>query len=49
MIALFAKDSALKRPNTVEEVGAAAVLLASDVAAGITGCMFPVDGGTLPY
>jgi len=49
MVELFAKESALKRPNTVEEVAAAAVLLATDVAAGITGCMFPVDGGTLPY
>ena len=49
MVEMFAKDSALKRPNTVEEVAAAAVLLATDVAAGITGCMFPVDGGTLPY
>jgi len=49
MVDMFAKDSALKRPNTVEEVAAAAVLLATDVAAGITGCMFPVDGGTLPY
>jgi NAD(P)-dependent dehydrogenase (short-subunit alcohol dehydrogenase family) len=49
MIEMFAKESSIKRPNTVEEVGAAAVLLASDVAAGITGCMFPVDGGTLPY
>ena len=49
MVELFSKDSAIKRPNTVEEVAAAAVLLATDVAAGITGCMFPVDGGTLPY
>jgi NAD(P)-dependent dehydrogenase (short-subunit alcohol dehydrogenase family) len=49
MVVLFAKESAIKRPNTVQEVGAAAVLFASDVAAGITGCMFPVDGGTLPY
>ncbi len=49
MIQMFSKDSAIKRPNTVEEVAAAAVLLATDVAAGITGCMFPVDGGTLPY
>jgi hypothetical protein len=25
------------------------VLLARDVAAGITGTSFPVDGGTMPY
>ena len=35
--------------NTVEEVAAVAVLLASDAARNITGCMFPVDGGTMPY
>ena len=34
---------------TVEEVGAVAVLLASDAGRNITGCMFPVDGGTMPY
>jgi len=49
MVATFAKDSAIKRPNTVEEVAAAAVLLASDAARNITGCLFPVDGGTMPY
>jgi len=25
------------------------LLLASDAAKNITGCMFPVDGGTMPY
>lgn len=49
MVATFAKESAIKRPNTVEEVAAAAVLLASDAARNITGCLFPVDGGTMPY
>jgi len=49
MVDMFVADSAIKRPNTVEEVAAVAVLLASDVAAGITGTCFPVDGGTLPY
>ena len=49
MIALFTEESAIKRPNTVEEVAAAAVLLASDAARNITGCLFPVDGGTMPY
>jgi 3-hydroxybutyrate dehydrogenase len=49
LIALFAQESAIKRPNRVEEVAAVAVLLASDAARNITGCMFPVDGGTMPY
>lgn len=49
LIDLFAQESAIKRPNTVEEVAAVAVLLASDSARNITGCMFPVDGGTMPY
>lgn len=46
---IFAKDSAIKRPNTVEEVAAVAVMLATDQAAGITGALFPVDGGTVQY
>ena len=49
MIQLFAGESAIKRPNTVEEVAAVAVLLASDAARNMTGCLFPIDGGTLPY
>lgn len=49
LIDLFAQEAAIKRPNTVEEVAAVAVLLASDSARNITGCMFPVDGGTMPY
>jgi len=49
MIALFCSESAIKRPNRVEEVAAVAVLLASDAARNITGCLFPVDGGTMPY
>ncbi len=49
MVEMFAKESAIKRLNTVEEVGAAAVLLASDAGRGITGASFAVDGGTLPY
>jgi len=49
MLDLFAQESAIKRLNTVEEVGAVAVLLASDAGRNITGCMFPVDGGTMPY
>jgi len=49
MVDLFAAESAIKRPNTVEEVAAVAVLLASDVAAGITGATYSVDGGTAAY
>ena len=49
MIAMFAQESALKRPNTVEEVAALAVLLASEAGGGITGGTLSVDGGTAPY
>lgn len=49
LIAAFTHESAIKRPNRVEEVAAVAVLLASDAARNITGCLFPVDGGTMPY
>jgi NAD(P)-dependent dehydrogenase (short-subunit alcohol dehydrogenase family) len=49
LLDLFAQESAIKRLNTVEEVAAVAVLLASDAGRNITGCMFPVDGGTMPY
>ena len=49
MIALFASESAIKRPNTVEEVAAVAVLLASKAGAGITGQQISVDGGTAQY
>lgn len=49
LAAIFYKDSALQRPNTVEEVAAMAVYLATDVAAGITGSAMNVDGGTSPY
>jgi len=49
MVKIFTDESAIKRMNTVEEVGAVAVLLASDAGRNITGCLFPVDGGTMPY
>ena len=49
LIDIFASESAIKRANTVEEVAAVAVLLASDVAKNMTACMFPVDGGAMPY
>ncbi len=49
LIDMFASESAIKRPNTVEEVAAVAVYLASDAARNMTASMFPVDGGTSPY
>ena len=49
MVELFSQESAIKRPNTVEEVAAMAVLLASEAGAGITGALLSVDGGTAPY
>jgi NAD(P)-dependent dehydrogenase (short-subunit alcohol dehydrogenase family) len=49
MIGLYTQESALKRPITVEEVAALAVLLASDGASGITGAIYSVDGGTAGY
>lgn len=49
LIGLFCKESSIQRPNTVGQVAAAAVLLATDGARNMTGCLFPVDGGTMPY
>ena len=49
MIDMFAQETAIKRPNTVQEVAAMAVLLASDAGAGVTGATLSVDGGTAPY
>lgn len=49
MIQLFCKEAAIKEPNKVEQVAAVAVMLASDAARNLTGCLFPVDGGTMPY
>ena len=49
MIDMFTAESAIKRPNTVEEVAAVAVLLASEAGAGITGAQISVDGGTAQY
>jgi NAD(P)-dependent dehydrogenase (short-subunit alcohol dehydrogenase family) len=45
----YAQESAIKRLNTVEEVGAMAALLASDVGGGITGALINVDGGTAQW
>jgi len=49
LAAVYSAESAIKRPNTVEEVAAAALLLAREDAKNFTGCLFPVDGGTMPY
>ncbi|MGI9596102.1 MAG: SDR family NAD(P)-dependent oxidoreductase [Acidimicrobiales bacterium] len=49
LLDVFAQESAIKRLNTVAEVAAVAVHLASPAARNMTGCMFPVDGGTMPY
>lgn len=42
----YAKEAAIKRLNTVEEVAGMALFLCSDLGAGITGAILPVDGGT---
>ena len=42
----YAQDSAIKRLNTIDEVAAATLLLASEVGAGINGAILAVDGGT---
>jgi len=41
--------SKIGRPNTVAEVAAVAVMLASPAMTSISGCLFPVDGGAMPY
>jgi NAD(P)-dependent dehydrogenase (short-subunit alcohol dehydrogenase family) len=45
----FARESAIKRLNDVADVGAVALLLASEAGAGITGSAISIDGGTSPY
>lgn len=42
----YAQDAAIKRLNTVAEVGAVALLLASEAGGGINGAVMAVDGGT---
>ena len=49
MVAMFASESAINRPNKVEEVAAVALLLASEDGGGITGALISVDGGTAHY
>jgi len=45
----YADASAIKRLNTVEEVAALAVLLASEIGGGINGAQINVDGFTAQY
>jgi 3-hydroxybutyrate dehydrogenase len=45
----YARESAVKRLNEVEDVAAVALLLASDAGGGITGSLISIDGGTSPY
>jgi 3-hydroxybutyrate dehydrogenase len=49
LLDMFARESAVKRLNEVEDVAAVATLLASDAGAGITGSLISIDGGTAPY
>ena len=42
----YAQEAAIKRLNTVEEIAAVAVLLASEAGGGITGALLDVDGGS---
>ena len=42
----YAQEAAIKRLNTVEEVAAVALLLASEAGGGINGAILAVDGGT---
>ena len=49
MVTMFAAEAAIQRPNTVEEIAAVAVLLASKAGGGITGAQISVDGGTTQY
>jgi NAD(P)-dependent dehydrogenase (short-subunit alcohol dehydrogenase family) len=45
----YADESMIKRLNTVAEVAACAVWLASEHGGGVTGTTVNVDGGTSPY
>ena len=48
-LAGYASEAHIKRLNTVEEVAAAAVWLASPAGGGVTGALINVDGGTAQY
>ena len=45
----YAQESMIKRLNTVEEVAAIALVLASEAGAGITSGLINVDGGTAAW
>ncbi|MCX6434142.1 MAG: SDR family oxidoreductase [Actinobacteria bacterium] len=49
LAAIMYAPTAIKRANTVQEVGALATLLASHEGGGFTGCAYNVDGGASPY
>lgn len=49
LLEAFAEETAVKRLMEVEDVAQVAVLLASDIGAGITGSLISIDGGTSPY
>lgn len=49
LAAIMYNPTAIKRPNTVEEVAALCTLLASHEGGGMTGGAFNVDGGASPY
>jgi NAD(P)-dependent dehydrogenase (short-subunit alcohol dehydrogenase family) len=44
-LAVAARDTALGRIATVDDVAGAALFLASELSSGITGVLLPVDGG----
>lgn len=49
LAAIMYNPTHIKRPNTVEEVGALALLLASHEGGGFTGGAYNVDGGAAHY
>jgi NAD(P)-dependent dehydrogenase (short-subunit alcohol dehydrogenase family) len=49
LAAIMFNPTAIKRPNTVEEVAAMAVLLASHEGGGLSGGAYNIDGGASPY
>lgn len=48
-LGIFSEETALKRLNTVEEVAAVAVFLASPFGAATNGSVISIDGGTAAY